>query len=225
MFEGLEKTETKEREVDFESVKEATLEFLSKYEQPEYFIDRGGVGRVYELPDGFCIKILEKRHGSKHQDLLDLGNTPSVEAALQRKAFTLNSVSKTKVPYLFGTVTTDLPSELESEAIIMERLNAVNLQHVIAGEAELPETFDLHDFLKNLETFIQALNEESEIAHKDLYPRNVMVDIESGSPYVIDFGRSVDLSEVSEEERKKHIDEDWRRLDELYEALEYLQNT
>lgn len=227
MFEAIPTGPNLEKDFDIEKLQRDTLDFLYSYEQPEFFIDKGGVGRVYELPNGFCIKLLESRHNSPNRKMLDLGNTPAQEAALQKRAFELNHVSKTKVPYMFGVIEANLSdASLESEALVMERLNAVNLQKVIAGEFDLPENFDLDDFLANIETFIQELNEKAQIAHKDLYARNIMVDIETGQPYVIDFGRSVDLSQIqTEEEKQKHIDHDWQRIDELCEALEALQNS
>lgn len=185
------------------------------YEQEQYFVDKGGVGTVYQLPGGFCIKILDSRHNSPNSHLFDLGNKPEVESVFQDRMAKTNYTGKTRTPYVFWTFTPD--NDEGKNAIIMERLQAINLQHALNGDATLPEKFSLDNFFDDLEEYIDHMHEVEHIVHTDLYARNIMIDTETGEPRLIDFGRAKDLNKIADEEtRKKLIREDWNLFDETY---------
>lgn len=208
--------------IDAEALTKESLAELFYYEQQQYFIDSGGVGKVYELPGNFCIKVFEDRHNSPHRDLMDLGNPPEVEKRFQERMAVTSYEGKTRVPSVIVAIFSDLPGG--HNAIIMERLWASNVQHILNGTVELPEKFNLDEFFADLEKFLNHMHTVDKIAHGDLYARNIMVDLDTGDPRVIDFGRAIDLTRKTEEEQQKAMDEDWERLDEVYEKLEALQN-
>lgn len=209
--------ESAEPQLDFEAIKREALEKLFSFETQEFFIDKGGVGKVYQLPGGFCLKVMEARHRSPNRDLLDLGNTPFQEAMLQERMANTAYDGPTRVPRMLGVIQ---PERMDIDgAIIMERLNAVNLQHVIKGEAELPEGFDLEGFFDELERFTLHMHDNEGIIHNDLFARNVMVDV-SGAPRMIDFGRSRYADRISDaRERERLMNLDLDRLDQSYEEL------
>ena len=185
------------------------------YEQEQYYIDKGGVGTVYQLPGGFCIKILDSRHNSPNSHLFDLGNKPEAESGFQERMAKTNYNGKTRTPYVFWTFSPD--NDGGKNAIIMEELKAINLQHALNGDVPFPEKFSLNDFFDDLEEYIDHMHEVEQIVHTDLFARNIMVDAETGEPRLIDFGRAKDLNKITDEEtRKKLIQEDWDRFDETY---------
>lgn len=210
-----------EKESDFEKIKKDAINFLFSFQTPEFYIDKGGVGTVYDLNNGYCIKILDERHTSPNREMFDLGNHPEIEAYIQNKVANTGYIGTTRVPKLFGTIGSEI--EGERNALIMERLNAVNLQHVISNSAILPKEFNLNNFFDDLEKFIKHMHETEGIIHNDLFARNVMIDNETGSPRVIDFGRSIDITKSKSSEQNKHkIELDWKNLDDIYNELSAL---
>ncbi len=207
---------------DLEPVIREGLRELFSYELPEYFMDSGGAGSVYSLPQGFCVKILEARHTSPHREILNLGNTALQEGHFQEIMSNTIQKSTTRTPKIFGVLTS--AKKDSKSAIIMEKLNAVNLEHVLHKKIHMPGTFNVDSFFDNLETYVQHMQDFEGIIHGDLFPRNIMVDIETGDPRVIDWGRSKFKREVKDKRQlKKFLDDEWERLDILYESLVSLQ--
>ncbi len=209
--------ETQKRE-DFEIIRQKSLDFLFSFEKPEFYMDKGGVGTVYEIGNNFCIKILDERHTSPNRHLFNLGNTPNDEAYFQDRMSHIPFEGKTSSPKLFGTVSSQV--EGEKNALIMEKLNAVNLQHIVNESSLAPESFNLDDFFDDLEKYVQNMHKDHSITHNDLFARNIMVDINTGEPRMIDFGRSVNLSKItSKEERHRLTEFDWKNLEDAYEEV------
>lgn len=205
---------------NLEKLREDALSVLSLFESDEYFIDEGGAGRVFELPVELCMKLVEDRHNNPNRELYDLGNSAQAEMRFQEKLANTKYSGKTRVPKVVG-VLADIDAKHRS-AIVMERLRAINLQHIINGDAEFPPNFDLDSFFIELEEFVEHMHSVEKVAHKDLYARNIMVDVETGDPRIIDFGRSKSLG-VDLEKNKVFEDDDWKRLEEIYKALVSLQ--
>ncbi|MCX6716686.1 MAG: phosphotransferase [Candidatus Taylorbacteria bacterium] len=74
--------------------------------------------------------------------------------------------------------------------LAMERLNAVSIKEVLEGDKELPESFDINKFFLALRTYLYKIMHNKGIHHRDLHEGNIMIDIESGKPCIIDFGKS-----------------------------------
>lgn len=184
------------------------------------YIDHGGTAKVYSFGErAVCIKIMKDRHLSANKEMYDLGNRPIVEFALMEH---LHDFKKGGVR---SPVAEACIESGESSMIIMEKLDAVNVQHVLNGSEGMPESFNFEKFCGSLEEYIDGLHQEKGIAHLDLFPRNVMIDRKTGAPYVIDFGRSELLNNLSDEEKQKSMDDDWNKYDELYLSLEsFLEN-
>jgi serine/threonine protein kinase len=196
-------------------------EILSS-ETPENFIDRGGVGEVFTLRNGYCIKFIEDRHNSPNRHLFDLGNPPLVEMRIQNKVFNKIFNGKTRVPAALAGTKDNLANG--KHAVLMEQLPAVNLQHIIGRTAQLPENFDIESFFSDLEEFVSHMHDEVRIIHNDLYARNIMVDLQTAQPYVIDFGRSKYVTELkNDDERKKLINGDWANIQQVFDEINALQ--
>jgi serine/threonine protein kinase len=73
--------------------------------------------------------------------------------------------------------------------LLMERLDAVSIEDVFVGRAELPENFDFDKFSVALKKYIEEMH-SFDVYHRDLHEGNIMIDKNTGMPYVIDFGAS-----------------------------------
>ena len=73
--------------------------------------------------------------------------------------------------------------------MLMERLNAVTVRDVLSGKEKLPESFNADLFYRYLMDFVERMHDQG-IYHRDLHGGNIMIDIETGKPCVIDFGAS-----------------------------------
>jgi serine/threonine protein kinase len=160
---------------------------------PERYVDKGGAGKVYRLNNGLCIKIMEPRRLSPHAAIFDLGNGPREEAAFLTALASLE-ISGVRTPRCFGVVSARHLTD--SDMIIMEMLDAVNLQHILNKTASFPESFHWERFVDGLSAYFDAMHRAG-ILHNDVEPRNIMIDHKSGNARVIDFGRSRSRSTYS----------------------------
>jgi thiamine kinase-like enzyme len=136
------------------------------------FIDKGGAGRVYEFgPKSICIKLMEERHHSQQSEMFQLGNSVASEA------WFLDRLSDFCVEGVRTPVFVEYFEGARKTGIAMEKLDAVNLQHVINGSEPLPENFDMDDFFDRLEAYIYEMHDRMMICHGDLEPRNIMIDL------------------------------------------------
>lgn len=78
-----------------------------------------------------------------------------------------------------------------SHFCMMENIQGNNIQEILEGRGELPSDFDPEEFFEHLQEFIEQVNKQ-EMYHRDLHKGNIMVEYRSGSPVVIDFGKSLD---------------------------------
>lgn len=180
------------------------------------FLGEGGAAKVFDAKDGTCIKILRNRHKEISKGY-DLGNSPEKEFDyLERLHGFERSGCRSPIAEMCIEVG-------DAALIVMEKLDAVNLQLVFNGQEELPEGFDFEAFYKSLEGYIGSLHAEVGIAHNDLYPRNIMVDRNTGMPYVIDFGRSVAV-DATAIQKSPAVNGDWDNFDLVFEKLEGFRN-
>jgi serine/threonine protein kinase len=198
---------------------EAVRQLQSISENPENFIDKGGAGAVYKLPAGMCMKVMEARHDSPNSNIMKLGNTLEQEARFLERIEHF-SFAGARTPEYLGYIRSK-----NFLAILMEELEAVNLQKVLNGEAALPPSFSFDRFFDALEQYMDHLNTDFHAVHGDLEPRNVMIDIKSGNPRIIDFGNAKWLSKDPAPERvtKALIKQDWDKLDSMAEQVRAYQ--
>ncbi len=171
---------------------------------PQNYIDKGGAGSVFRIAEGLCMKVMTPRRFSPHAALLDIGNHPVVEANILRSRAS-RIVSGVRVPYCYGFL--EAKHGEDFDYLLMEELDAVNLQRVISKKIPAPEAFNAERFVEALDAYIQDLH-SSGIAHGDLEARNVMIDRKTGLPRLIDFGRSRLLGRLSIAERNAAIAHD-----------------
>ena len=84
----------------------------------------------------------------------------------------------------------DKPHSFELSVLAMEYLNAVTLDSIVfRGENNFPPSFNNDIFFKKLHYFIKKLHSKG-LYHRDLHASNILVDLKTGLPCVIDFGRA-----------------------------------
>lgn len=175
-------------------------------DDPENYLDHGGAAVVYSVNDTICIKMIINRHDAENAQMFNLGNTAETEMHLQEKAARIE-VSGVRCPkpilYLHGK---------KYHGVVMEQVDAVNLQKCLNGDQKFPSSFNAQEFCFDLEDYIYSLNDDHNLAHGDLYPRNVMIDNATGKPIVIDFGRS----KLGDESLKK---DDKDKMKHVFELL------
>jgi len=197
----------------------ACLDYFSMLEESvkdeTMFIGKGGAGKVFSVSNtGFCIKVVPVRNAATADGVaFDLGNAPRVEARLQQRVQALQR-ARARVPACLRVVEGG-----EHVGIVMEKLNACNLEEVLQGVEQLPATYNHGSFFDALADFLQVMHEDAEVGHGDLYPRNVMVDRETGAAYVIDFGRSSLLSDLDAGRRREIAEQDWDQYDTVEAEL------
>jgi tRNA A-37 threonylcarbamoyl transferase component Bud32 len=189
-------------ETDFSEFDKNTQDLIkSVVSNPDKYIGHGGAAMVFGLEEpllrinGLCIKLTKNRHTQSVRSF-NLGNSIKEEFNIQYLLKDLN-IDGVRCPKVIAY--------LESQnhaAIIMERLEAVNMQLVINGKEDLPANFDLEIFFGLLEEYIHEMHELG-ISHNDLEMRNVMIDKTTGKPRIIDFGRSVILAKVDKIKTEK----------------------
>ncbi len=81
----------------------------------------------------------------------------------------------------------DAINEERLSILAMERLNAVSVRDVLEDKEPLPQAFNKQRFFEKLRDFFERMHEKS-IHHRDAHDGNIMIDRETGEPYLIDFG-------------------------------------
>ena len=148
-----------------------------------------GTGRMAEVKYGDNENIaykFYKRDPKIPEDQKAIENDVLEEGVIQEQLEGIE-ISGVRVP----KVICYLPDWKKHKVLIMERLHAVSIKDVLMGKGSLSKNFNFEDFFERLESFIKEMNSKYNIYHRDLNAGNVMIDTESGLPYVIDFGRSI----------------------------------
>ncbi|PID51870.1 MAG: hypothetical protein CR972_04855 [Candidatus Moraniibacteriota bacterium] len=125
-----------------------------------------------------CYKIIT------NPDQYKTGLTIKQEMLTQQKISTLNvNGVRTPKPYSYYM-------DEEKHLCTMEKMNAATLQEIVSGEKKLPKNFDIDEKFSDLRTFFNKMHTEYNIYHRDFHDKNIMFDLEDGTIYVIDFGKS-----------------------------------
>lgn len=205
-----------------ESIAQRTLsELLNIKSDPACYIDEGGAATVHHISDSICMKILHDRHTSAYSGLFKLGNSIDQEAYFLETLSDFG-VGNTRSPRYVGRIESRTPGE--PNILLMEKLDAVNFQHVMNGTAILPKVFSAKKFFDELDRYIVALHTIHKIVHLDLEARNVMIDRETGMPRVIDFGRSRSISSLSKVSKEHCMNKDMDAVEEMYQKWLNCQN-
>lgn len=153
-------------------------------DEEETFLGFGATANVHSLDQlrGVCCKINKPDEDIPPESFV---NTPDVELAILSFIYEENRVVRTPKPYASEII--DLGKR---KYLVMEQLNAVSVRDVLEGKEKLPESFDFESFFEKVETFLLKMHGVG-VYHRDLHEGNIMIDKETGEPYVIDFGTGI----------------------------------
>lgn len=163
------------------------------------------ISKLYEISVYFeRIRAANQRVSAETNRASIPPNKPLVEAMLQdmaRKILEENNVG-CNVPRI---IEVDSFEEIEEDhsphsyslhesysTIMMEKVRGLSVQDLITGypeTSEYLETLDVDAFEKGLVEGLQALHKNG-IKHQDITIRNVMVELSTGNPVIIDFGKA-----------------------------------
>lgn len=189
-------------EGDFEKIQEECrriyVELTEAFlKDPQHLIGSGNIAEVHFLPASprFCVKIISKETVVKAVDQAYC--SLSEEARFLSDAGKIKGEARVPRPYLSAVLkpedTSIDPDDVGLQILIMERLDAVSIREVIDGLEELPEGFNLDVYFEKLRKYIERLNEDGSVYHRDLHPGNIMVG-KDNEAYVIDFGSATRAS-------------------------------
>jgi serine/threonine protein kinase len=75
------------------------------------------------------------------------------------------------------------------DVLLMETMDAISVEDMIMKGELPPQNFNYDNFCEKMDEFIDIMH-RNKLYHRDLHGGNVMVDIATGDPVVIDFGRA-----------------------------------
>ena len=141
------------------------------------FLGRGRSADVYSYEDeDYCIKEIVR-------DKIEFAtNDIHEEIRIQKQAIELGIRSP---DVLLSVETTD-----KRKFIVMEKIRGYSLKDIFDSgkkEANFPPDFDVEKFFSELEKMLQKMHNER-MHHRDLHAGNVMVELETGMPVIIDYG-------------------------------------
>lgn len=186
-------------------------------------IGRGATAEVYvkKIKTGhsqYCFKFIYNIHAPEYHEHNDIKK----ETEFLLKLHNLN-IKGVKVPEPIGYIETN-----SAHVLIMEKLNAVTLSSVLEEGVDLPENFQADEFFKKLEEFVQEMHKHR-IHHRDLHSGNIMIDMETGEPCIIDFGRAKEFVIEPQEPETYYLEfkdkKGIRFVDDLAKIREYKQTT
>ena len=181
-----------ENKISVESIEKNLIEFCQKVLINENDIGYGNFSRVYADPFnlGACYKRLIP--GASNRMNISIQQ----EATFMEEVYGIDEYVKT--PFVLGSAVTFSKDEetgriSKHQVIAMEYFQkSIKLEDILEPQnqkfkKEFPENFDPEIFFDKLENFIRKIHEKG-IYHRDLFPRNVLIDENTGLPIVIDFG-------------------------------------
>jgi len=136
-----------------------------------------------------------------------------------------------RVPKPYFSIVRELSTEEEEkyerqemQVLVMERLNAVSINDVFEGVAEIPKDFDIDVYFKKLREFFELMHSRKNIHHRDAHAGNLMIDIDDCTPGVLDFGSATYASEYDAYEeslggRTVRFTKDFDNLDKVERKL------
>ena len=146
-------------------------------EQPANKLGSGQVAHVYEDPQkpNLCYKAIH------NQKLYTQSNSTDTELnfldIVEQCDFQSARTPKPLCFIIHGNF----------HAMVMEKLNAVSIDDILQRRAIVPPNFNFETFFSKLSGLLSQIHALG-VHHRDLHEGNIMIDRETGDPYIIDFG-------------------------------------
>lgn len=181
-------------------VREALLSHVeSSLDKIDYFVGKGSIAKVVRLAvpgraKPICAKFIDTaREGGTVDYTIRKGESPAynnlgLEAAFLDTLRDLDENVRVPEPYYYWEKSFSEKGITRVKSfLVMELLDAVSIDDVMTGRKKLPESFVDITFFSHVRRFVEKMHKK-EICHHDLQEGNVMIDIQTGLPRVIDFG-------------------------------------
>lgn len=177
---------------------------------PDKYMDKGQSGKVYSLDDFTCAKAIEVNP----TDLVELNmrrfsNSPLDEALIHFEISKLREKGiccPQFIAYLKGTI---------FDVLVIKKLQAIKLEDILERKKSLPKTTTTDRVSEQMLEQMNILHTNG-FAHRDMEPRNWMIDETSGQVFMIDFGWAVALSD---ENREQAINKDKKSVADISQSL------
>jgi serine/threonine protein kinase len=152
-------------------------------------IGEGSTAYVFFLDSNeeICLKILKQE-----KDITaDFHNSVEREVDIMNILNNLDDDVRIPRPYITAEYFKDEDDKDGIKFIIMERIQGNSIRDILEGNGSLPKDFSINIFREKISTYIEKMHKKN-IYHRDLSEANIMIDENTGDPYVIDFGASVE---------------------------------
>jgi len=181
-----------EEHINTEKFKEKIQTFCKEVLIKDNIVDSGNFAQVFAEEDtyeGLCFK--------KIKPLAEPRNNVHQEGNILKYIQNIDSEVKTPVPFLSADYHTidSKGNPIKKSVLVMEKMNAITFRDIIDPEVTLarkksiPENFDPEVFFNKLMKFFKKLHEIG-VYHRDVSPANLMIEKETNTPIVIDFGEA-----------------------------------
>ncbi|GBE16615.1 protein kinase domain protein [bacterium BMS3Abin15] len=174
-----------ENDLNLELLEGEILEKTKEVEKKGDIIGEGETARVYvcESNPEVCYKFI-KRGNASYRYRVDTKK----EGLFLLETCDLDNDVEVPKPY-YSIITKG-----EIEALIMKRLvDYISIDDLIRNKVKLPDNFDYEIFFDQLKKFFDKAHNNKKIFHRDAHRGNIMINLKTGKPGVIDFGASKKL--------------------------------
>lgn len=170
-----------EEDFDFEIFEKEIIDRIQEVKKSGEKIGFGETAEVFvcKTNENICYKVIKK----------DL-NPNKFRVNVKQEGEFLSDVRSLDNEIMVPTPYYSIIAQDGIEVLVMKRLRAVSINELIDDELPLPEGFDLNSFFKKISSFFQKMHENKKIFHRDAHGGNLMVELETGKPCIIDFGAS-----------------------------------
>lgn len=168
-----------------------------------------GFGRtsyVYSDPENkSCYKYILP--GRPHQNDIDT-QAEIMDLMCEDRDLAIVPIPFFSIYYSYITNLNDKKVLQKRNLLIMEEINGFSFEQIFdpkQPEKTLPENFDFQLFKERLLGFVKKMHEDYGIYHCDIAPRNIMIDMETQKPVIIDFDNSRFQSQYTHDEIKDNL--------------------
>ena len=178
--------------INTEKFKEKIETFCKEVLIKDNIVDSGNFAQVFAEENtykGLCFK--------KIKPLAEPRNNVHQEGKILKYIQNIESKVKTPIPFLSADYHTinSKGNPVKKSVLVMEKMEAITLRDIFDPEVPtkkkkvLPENFDPEIFFTHLEDYFKKLHEVG-VYHCDVSLANIMIERETNTPIVIDFGEA-----------------------------------
>lgn len=201
--------------VEYDSVEQKPVDdwlenICKNLSNPDKYMDKGQSGKVYLLDDFTCAKAIEVNPTDLVEaNMRRFSNSPHQEALIHFE------ISKLKekgincpqfIAYFKGTI---------FDVLVIKKLQAIKLEDILERKMALPKAATIQQISEQMLQQMNILHENG-FAHRDMEPRNWMIDEISGQVFMIDFGWAIIMSD---ENREQAIAKDKKSVGDILQSL------